>query len=87
MVMYDDSITATKAKATFLALLEEVARSGRPVTVTKHGKPVADIVPHAHEEPYDLAATSRQLVSDEEFLSPLPGAYEVSDTDPLIHPE
>lgn len=63
-------ITATKAKATLLAVLDEVARTGIPVTVTKHGKPVADIVPHVHADPYDLRSTARQLVSDEELIAP-----------------
>lgn len=70
MVMYDESITATKLKATLLGVLDEVARTGRSVTVTKHGKPVAEIIPHVHEEPYDLASTARQLVSDEEMIAP-----------------
>lgn len=70
MVMYDDSITATKLKATLLGVLDEVARTGRSVTVTKHGKPVAQIVAHFHEEPYDLRTTARQLVSDEELMAP-----------------
>jgi prevent-host-death family protein len=69
MVM-DSSITATKAKATLLAVLDEVARTGRPVTVTKYGKPVADIVPHLHAEPYDLVGTVRQLVGDDELIAP-----------------
>lgn len=87
MVMLDDSITATKLKATLLGVLDEVARTGRSVTVTKHGRPVADIIPHTHEEPYDLAATARQLVSEEELIAPLPESDWISDTDPLWHPE
>lgn len=71
MVMFDDSITATKAKAMLLALLDEVQRTGRTITVTKHGKPVADIVPHTHEEPYDLKNTVRQLVDEEQLIAPL----------------
>lgn len=87
MVMSQESITATKAKATLLALLDEVQRTGRSITVTKHGKPVADITPHVHEAPYDLAATTRQLVSDEELIAPLPEWDWISETDPLYHPE
>lgn len=71
MVMFDSSITATRAKAQLLALLDEVARSGRTITVTKHGKPVVDIVPHLHEVPYDLKGSVTQLVSDEELIAPL----------------
>lgn len=40
-----DSIPISKFKATCLAVLEEVRRSGRPVLVTKRGEPIAEIVP------------------------------------------
>lgn len=39
----------SKFKATCLATLEKVRRTGRPVRVTRFGKPVADIVPPAPE--------------------------------------
>ena len=39
-----DEIAISKFKATCLAVLEEVRRTGRPVRVTRSGKPVADIV-------------------------------------------
>ena len=35
----------SKFKATCLATLERVRRTGRPLRVTRFGKPVADIVP------------------------------------------
>lgn len=35
----------SKFKATCLAVLERVRRTGRPLRVTRFGKPVADIVP------------------------------------------
>jgi prevent-host-death family protein len=42
-------MTISKFKATCLATLEKVRRTGRPVRVTRFGKPVADIVPPAPE--------------------------------------
>jgi prevent-host-death family protein len=39
----------SKFKATCLATLERVRRTGRPLRVTRFGKPVADIVPAAPE--------------------------------------
>jgi prevent-host-death family protein len=39
----------SKFKATCLATLERVKRTGRPLRVTRFGKPVADIVPAAPE--------------------------------------
>ncbi len=42
-----ESIPISKFKATCLAALERVRRTGRPLRVTRFGKPVADVVPPA----------------------------------------
>ncbi len=39
------TLAISRFKATCLAVLEEVQRTGRPVTVTRFGKPVARVVP------------------------------------------
>jgi prevent-host-death family protein len=44
-----DSMAISKFKATCLATLERVRRTGRPLRVTRFGKPIADIVPAAPE--------------------------------------
>jgi antitoxin (DNA-binding transcriptional repressor) of toxin-antitoxin stability system len=44
-----ESMPISKFKATCLATLERVRRTGRPLRVTRFGKPVADIVPPSHE--------------------------------------
>jgi prevent-host-death family protein len=38
-------IPAAVFKAECLKLMDEVARTGQPVVITKHGKPVAQLVP------------------------------------------
>lgn len=38
-------MTATEFRAECLNLLDEVERTGEPVIITKHGKPVARLVP------------------------------------------
>ena len=38
-------IAISKFKATCLAVLEEVRKTGKPVLITRHGKPVAEILP------------------------------------------
>ena len=38
-------INASEFKAKCLALLDEIARTGEGITVLKHGKPVAQILP------------------------------------------
>lgn len=40
------TIQASEFKARCLALLDEVAKTGEPLLVTKHGRPVAEIKPH-----------------------------------------
>ena len=39
------NIPAAVFKAQCLKLMDEVARTGRPVVITKHGKPVAQLAP------------------------------------------
>jgi len=43
------TLQASQFKAQCLALLDEVARTGEPVLVTKHGRPVAEL--RAHRRP------------------------------------
>ena len=38
------TVSVSEFKATCLALLERVRKSGQAITVTKHGKPVAKVV-------------------------------------------
>ena len=40
-----DEIAVSKFKATCLAALNRVRRTGRPLRVTRFGKPLADVVP------------------------------------------
>lgn len=46
-----ETMPISKFKATCLATLERVRRTGRPLRVTRFGKPVADVVPPALEAP------------------------------------
>ena len=44
-----DSMPISKFKATCLATMERVRKTGQPLRVTRFGKPVVDIVPTAPE--------------------------------------
>lgn len=44
--VYMQTIQASKFKARCLALMDEVARTGDTVLVTKNGRPVAELRPH-----------------------------------------
>ncbi len=69
IVMPDDQVTATRFKAQCLGLLDEVARTGKTLTVTKHGKPVARVVPA--EPVSSLLGSVSHLVDEEELLAPV----------------
>jgi prevent-host-death family protein len=40
-----EEIAVSKFKATCLAVLQRVSRTGQPVLVTRFGKPIAEVVP------------------------------------------
>jgi len=73
-----DVIPISKFKATCLAVLEEVRTSGRPVLVTRHGEPVAEIVPPARptgpESWLGAARGTGRVVGD--LVSPVAAADE-----------
>ncbi|MCO5118148.1 MAG: type II toxin-antitoxin system Phd/YefM family antitoxin [Burkholderiaceae bacterium] len=46
------NINATEFKAKCLKLIDEVATTHRPLVITKHGKPVARILPIEDEAPF-----------------------------------
>jgi antitoxin (DNA-binding transcriptional repressor) of toxin-antitoxin stability system len=46
-----ETMAVSKFKATCLAVLQRVRRTGRPVRVTRFGKAVADVVPPRAAEP------------------------------------
>lgn len=62
------TIAAGKFKATCLALLDEVARTGRPLVVTKHGRPVAQLVPVSGYEPASLLGS---VLEEGDLVSPI----------------
>ncbi|CAN5593822.1 type II toxin-antitoxin system Phd/YefM family antitoxin [soil metagenome] len=68
-------VNASTFKAKCLGLLDEVAETGREITVTKRGKPVARVLP-AEEAP-DLRGTITFNVSDDELVEALDEAWDV----------
>ena len=66
----DRQLTATEAKATLLALLDDVA-AGDVVEITKHGRTVARLIP-AHGTPVAkgrLTGLARTVAPDDELFS------------------
>jgi prevent-host-death family protein len=64
------TVKAAEFKAKCLQLMDEVARTGEPVTVTKRGKPVARLVPAAEKRsPFGFMKGRVHILGD--IISPL----------------
>jgi antitoxin (DNA-binding transcriptional repressor) of toxin-antitoxin stability system len=48
-----ETIAVSKFKATCLAVLQKVKKTGRPILVTRFGQPIAEVVPPRPTEPDD----------------------------------
>ena len=48
--MENEVVTISKFKATCLALLEKVKRTGQPIVVTRRGEPIAQVIPPPESE-------------------------------------
>lgn len=64
------TVSSTEAKAQLNALLAEVQRTGSPVTITSHGRPVAVLSP-VHQRPRMFGQLPALTVGDD-FDEPLP---------------
>ncbi|MCP9484701.1 MAG: type II toxin-antitoxin system Phd/YefM family antitoxin [Gaiellaceae bacterium MAG52_C11] len=76
--MSERTIAAGEFKAKCLALLDEVAVTGRPIVVTKRGKPVARVV--AMEPPPSLRGSVTYLVDEDTFIAPLDEPWKADPT-------
>ena len=72
-----ESIKASDFKARCLALLDEVARTGKPLLVTKNGKPVAELVPHRPTSGEAFGAWRDQVQINGDIISPLDAHWDV----------
>ena len=65
------TIKASEFKAKCLALMDEVARTGKAVLVTKNGKPVAELRPHRARPKSALEVWKDRLIVKGDIISPL----------------
>ena len=49
-------LTVSQARENLAELIDNTQRSGEPVVLTRHGRPVAVVLDHAHFEPLVAAA-------------------------------
>lgn len=58
------TITATEFKAKCLKLLDEVQRTGEELVVSKHGKPVARVIPQNAVKPWLALRDGGRFIGD-----------------------
>jgi prevent-host-death family protein len=78
-----ETIAISEFKATCLAVLERVRRTGVPIVVTRHGEPIAEVVPPsvaaARESWLGVMRDTATIVGD--LVSPVAtGDWEVLKT-------
>lgn len=72
------AVKASEFKAKCLALMDEVAETGEGVVITKHGKPVAELVPHGGKRPATLFGLHKGVMKIKgDILSPIDVPWKV----------
>ena len=66
MFLHMETIAVSKFKATCLAVLQRVKKTGRPILVTRFGHPIAEVVP------------PRPSTPEEEWLGCMRGRVEIT---------
>ena len=69
------TITATEFKAKCLRLLDEVNRTGEELVISKHGKPIARVVPGDPAKPWLSLRGKGRFVGDP--FAPVIGEAEI----------
>jgi prevent-host-death family protein len=70
-IMSMKTIKASEFKARCLQLMDEVAKSGEPLLITKNGKPVSQLVPYRPKPSTLFGAMKGTVTIQGDILSPL----------------
>ena len=70
------SIKASEFKAKCLALIDEVARTGRPIVVTKRGQPMVQLVPHRDKPKSPFGVLKGRIKIKGDIISPIDVEWE-----------
>ena len=74
--MKTSSLAAGEFKAKCLKLLDDVAATGQPLTITKRGRPVAQLVPMPAERAL-FGAMRGSVLTQQDIIAPIDdGAWE-----------
>lgn len=67
---------AGEFKAKCLSLLDDVAKTGRPLVVTKRGRPVAKVIPARRASESKGAPLEGSIVWEGDVVSPIEASWE-----------
>lgn len=70
------TVKASEFKAKCLALMDKVARTGKPLLVTKNGKPVAELRPHIAPGGSGAGVWKDRLLIEGDIVSPVDAHWE-----------
>jgi prevent-host-death family protein len=81
-------ITAAEFKAKCLKLMDEVAKTKQPITITKRGKPIAQLVPTSASKPPVFGCMKGTVLFEGDIISPLDEEWSAvsGDEDELYGP-
>lgn len=66
------TMSITEFKAHALEIIDRIARTQEPLTITKRGKPIAEVVPHRASSKKPIPGKlSAFLVFEKDIVSPL----------------
>ncbi len=71
--MKEETIGAAEFKARCLSLLDRVSKTGRPLTITKRGRPVARLSPAKPSSPRPLKGS---ILEQGDLVSPIEADWE-----------
>jgi len=77
VILMTRHIKASEFKAKCLALMDEVARTGNAVVITKNGKPVAELVPHRSRKRNLEGILKDELFITGDIISPIDVEWNV----------
>jgi prevent-host-death family protein len=69
-------LPATEFKAKCLAYLDQVAQTHAPITLTKHGRPVARLVPMEGVEPVLFGRLAGTVQVRDDLIAPIGEIWE-----------
>jgi prevent-host-death family protein len=72
------TVPATEFKIHCLALLEQVNQSREPLVVTKHGRPVVQVVPYVAADEGEANPLKGSVVFEGDIVSPLDVPWEAA---------